>query len=169
MPVTRKIVGPRGTAFWSSVDPDDIRALREAVKEEFRRSEGVQDIHFNHSGPDHIPPTIRNIRVSFDCFRHCLVFLLRGALFIEGQGMVIEPGYAYEIKDEEWIGLGGNTTILVMEEGEMKGVCSRNLKVKQEKILAEQEEARRKENQVWNRVLTKSGLRKQPERSQCRS
>lgn len=41
-----------------------------------------------------------------------------------------------------------------MEEGEMKGICAQKLKEAQEKYWTE-EEAKRKQNRLWNRVLTK--------------
>lgn len=97
------------------------------TSQQFQRSEPAHDIHVFHSGPNQLPLDVVNVKLNFHCLENCLVFLLRGILFIEGQGMIIEPGYAYAIKGEEWIGLGGNTTIFVMEEGEMKGICARKL------------------------------------------
>lgn len=85
------------------------------------------------------------MKVGLHCFRHCLIFLLRGVIFIDKQGALIEPGYAYVVRDEEWIGLGGNTTILVMEEGEMKGICAQKLKEEQEEYRAEKEAAKREQ------------------------
>ncbi|KAI3325017.1 hypothetical protein HD806DRAFT_553188 [Xylariaceae sp. AK1471] len=158
MPATRKIVGPRGSGFWSSFDPNNHRVLAEALKEEFQRSEAAHDIHFTHSGPDHLPPNVLSLKISLHCLRHCLVFLLRGVIFIDGQGKIIEPGYAYVVKDEEWIGLGGNTTIFVMEEGEMKGICAQKLEEAQEKYWADQEAAKRKQNRLWNRVLSSGAI-----------
>ena len=75
--------------------------------------------------------------------------------------MIVEPGYAYVVRDEELIGLGGNTTIFVMEEGEMKGICAQKLKEEQEKHWAEKEAEKKKRNRLWNRVLTK--FRREPE------
>ncbi|CAM1503145.1 Fc.00g079210.m01.CDS01 [Cosmosporella sp. VM-42] len=155
MPATRKIVGPRGGGFWSSFDPNNIQVLAEALKEEFQRSEPAHDIHFAHCGPDHLPPNVPNVKIGFHCLRDCLVFLLRGIIFIDLQGAIVEPGYAYVVKDEEWIGLGVNTTIFVMEEGEMKGICAQKLKEDQEKYRMEEEAARKKRNGLWGKVLTK--------------
>ncbi|KAL5313315.1 hypothetical protein ACEPPN_019048 [Leptodophora sp. 'Broadleaf-Isolate-01'] len=153
MPAIRKIVGPRGSGFWSSFDPNNNRLVAEALKEEFQRSEPAHDIHYAHSGPDHLPPDVLNLNINFHCLHDCLIFLLRGVIFIDGQGAIIEPGYAYVVKDEEWIGLGGNTSLFVMEEGEMKGICTQ--KEEQEKYWSEKEVAKRKQNRPWNRALTK--------------
>ena len=49
------------------------------------------------------------------------VFLLRGVIFIDGQGAIIDKGRAYVVKDEKMIGIGGATDIWIIEEGEMKG------------------------------------------------
>lgn len=57
--------------------------------------------------------------------RDCLVFLCHGTILIRGQGEITETGYAYVVKNEECLGLGENTAILVMEQGGMKGVCNR--------------------------------------------
>jgi hypothetical protein len=70
-------------------------------------------------------------------FRDCQVFLLYGAFLIEGQGRVMETGYSYLIKDEVWIGLCGSTTLVVMEEGEMRGACLKHTQEMREKILTE--------------------------------
>ena len=134
---------------------------------QFQRSEPARDIHFAHSGPDHLPPTFLNVKIGFHCLRHCLIFLLRGVLFIERQGAIIEPGYAYVVRDEEWIGLGGNTTVFVMEEGEMKGICAQKLKEEQEKYWAEREATARKQRRPWNKVLTKFRGESEVEQVQC--
>lgn len=122
---------------------------------QFQRSEPIHDIHYAYSGPEHIPPHVRNVRISLHCLSDCLVFLLRGIIFIDRQGVLTEPGYAYFVKDEVGLELGGNTTIFVMEEGEMKGICARKLKEKHEKYLAEKESAERKQNRPWNALLAK--------------
>jgi len=44
----------------------------------------------------------------------CLLFLLRGVVFIQGQGLLVEASYAYVVKDE---GISGDV------EGE-PGCCS---------------------------------------------
>jgi hypothetical protein len=48
-----------------------------------------------------------------------------------------------------------------MEEGEMKGICAQKLKEAQEKYWIEEEAAKRKQNRLWSRVLTK--FRREPE------
>lgn len=64
--------------------------------------------------------------VKLPCLRDCLVFLCHcGTILIRGQGEITETGYAYVVKNEECLGLGENTAILVMEQGAMKGVCNR--------------------------------------------
>jgi hypothetical protein len=42
-----------------------------------------------------------------------------------------------------------------MEEGEMKGICAQKLKEAQEKYWTKKEAAKRNQNRLWNRVLTK--------------
>jgi hypothetical protein len=71
------------------------------------------------------------------CFRDCLVFLLRGEFVIKGQGRVTKTGCAYRVKDEEWIWLCGTTTLVVMEEGEQRGVCRKRIQEERERTLAE--------------------------------
>lgn len=56
--------------------------------------------------------------------KDCLVFLLRGVIFIGGQGPSGDEGCAYMVKGETMIGMGPSTSIFVMEEGEMKGICA---------------------------------------------
>jgi len=77
------------------------------------------------------------------CFRDCLVFLLRGAFIIKGQGRLLQTGCAYRIKDEVWLWLCGTTTIVIMEEGEMKGECMRSTRESQALLLAQKEGSRR--------------------------
>jgi hypothetical protein len=78
------------------------------------------------------------IRVSFSCFRDCHIFLIRGAFLIEGQGRAVDTGCSYVIKDEEWIGLcGSSTVIVIVEVGEQRGACRRNTQAAQEKMLRE--------------------------------
>jgi hypothetical protein len=77
--------------------------------------------------------------ISYPCFQHCHVFLLRGGILIEGQGRLIETGYSYLIKDEEWIGLcGSETVIVIIEQGQQKGTCRKSTLAAQEKLLREQ-------------------------------
>lgn len=79
-----------------------------------------------------------------------------------------EPGCAYVMKNETWIWLGGNTTILVMEEGEMKGLCAQKTKEFQEKYRAEKEAEERKQKRVWNRALAKFRWREpEVQQAQC--
>ena len=122
---------------------------------QFQRTEPAHDIQHSHRGPDHLPPNILNIRIGFHCFHDCLVFLLCGVIFVDGQGALVEPGYAYRIKDEECLGLGGNTTVLIMEEGDAKGLCVKQTKEWQEKYNAETEAAARRAARPWNRVFSK--------------
>jgi hypothetical protein len=42
-----------------------------------------------------------------------------------------------------------------MEEGEMKGICAQKLKEEQEKYWREEEAEKRRQNRLWNRVLSK--------------
>ncbi len=114
-----------------------------------------------------MPPHVLNVKFGVHCLRDCLVFLLRGVIFIDGQGAIVEPGYAYAVRDEEMIGLGGNTTVFIMEEGEMKGICAQKTKESQEKYWAEEkywaakEAGKRRQDRLWNRVLAK--FRREPQ------
>jgi hypothetical protein len=53
------------------------------------------------------------------------------------------------------MGLGGNTTIFIMEEGEIKGICDQRLNEEQKNYWERQEAAKERQNRLWNRVLTK--------------
>jgi hypothetical protein len=75
--------------------------------------------------------------MSMPCLRDCQVFLLRGTLFVEGQGYVTEAGCSYYVKDEVRIGVYGDTTLVIMEEGEQRGACLKYTQEVQERILAE--------------------------------
>jgi hypothetical protein len=143
MPVVRKIIPTRGREFWNSLDPNNNRQVLEAVKEEFDRPEPAHELHYCSSGPSHLPLTVCVVKVNMQCFRDCQVFLLRGAFLIEGQGRVMETGCSYLVKDEVWIGLCGSTTLVVMEEGEMRGACARYTQEMQAKILAERQNPRK--------------------------
>jgi hypothetical protein len=142
MPVVLKITPTRGREFWDSLDPNNVRQVLEAVKEEvkvekaqarlarpnfrftqFKRPEPADKLHYSQSGPSNLPLSVCGTKVSLPCFRDCQVFLLRGAFLIEGQGRVIETGCSYLVKDEVWIGLCGSTTLVVMEEGDQRGAC----------------------------------------------
>jgi len=87
--------------------------------------------------------------------KDCLVFLLCGVIFIEGQGAFGDEGCAYVVKDEKVIGLGGATNIFIMEEGEMKGACAEETRKQAEKIRRQMEASERKRNSVRYKVLTK--------------
>ena len=77
------------------------------------------------------------LRVSSPCFRDCQIFLLHGAVLIEGQGRLVDTCCSYIIKDEEWIGLcGSKTVIVVMEEGDQRGACRKHT-LESQKRLAE--------------------------------
>ncbi|KAK4209208.1 hypothetical protein QBC37DRAFT_352148 [Rhypophila decipiens] len=155
MPAVEQIAGPRGPGYWASIDPDDYRPVAEALKEEFQRPESAHAIHWCHSGPDHVPPNIPNTGFGVHCLKDCLLFLLQGQIFIEGQGRFIEPGYAYAVKDEKMIRLGGNTTVFVMEEGEMRGICAQKLKEAWEEEEKLEEAREKRENRPWNKVLNR--------------
>jgi len=85
--------------------------------------------------------------------KDCLVFLLRGAIFIDGQGAFADEGHAYMVKDEKMVGLGGATDIWVMEEGEMKGICAEVTREKAEEFRRRQEADERKRNSIGYKVL----------------
>jgi hypothetical protein len=77
------------------------------------------------------------------CFRHCQIFLLRGAFLVEEQGQVTETGCSYLIKDEVWIGLCGSTTIVVMEDREERGTCLEHRQESRKRLLAEMQSLKR--------------------------
>ena len=105
---------------------------------QFNRPEPAHELHYfgsmSKAGPNGL---------SQPCFRDCLIFLLRGEFFIKGQGRVTKTGCAYTVKDEEWIWLCGTTTLVVMEEGEQRGVCRRRTQEERERILAEMKSPKR--------------------------
>lgn len=206
MPVTRKITGRRGSEFWASVDLEDGQLLQAIVKEEvrqcfirmartrrsassddlsaqFQRLEPVDEIHYIPSRTDDMPPKTLYMQVSLPCLRDCLVFLYRGAVFI--QGAITETGYAYAVENEEWLGLSKDTTVIVMEEGAMKGICNRKTNEEQRPNRAREEawkarvplersayQARReamqaKRKQSWGKLLRKLRREREPETVQC--
>jgi len=199
MPVTQKITGPRGSEFWASLDFDNGQLLQAIVKEEvcrgsvlaqaqrttfddlaqFRRSEPANDIHYVHTHADDMPPNVLNMEVSLPCLRDCLVFLYRGAIVIQGQEAITETGHAYAVKNEEWLGLSKNTTIFVMEQGTMKGICKRQTeeerrlnRVRELELLVREHQARRevmeaKSNKPWNKLLHTLRREPEPEAVQC--
>jgi vacuolar-type H+-ATPase subunit H len=105
------------------------------------------------------------------------VFLYCSAIFVEGT--VTETGPAYAIENEEWLGLSKGTTVFVMEEGAMKGICKRKMDeeqranrargearkvrvtLEQSAYQAQQEAVEAKRNKPWKKLLRK--LRREPE------
>jgi len=85
--------------------------------------------------------------------KDCLVLLLRGIAFIEGQGALVDAGYAYAVRNEEWLRLGGNAVVLFIEEGEMKGICTRKTQEAQQIYRAEREAEERRQRRPWNRAI----------------
>ena len=85
--------------------------------------------------------------------KDCLVFLVRGVVFVEGQGALVDPGYAYAVRDEELLRLGGNAIALIMGEGQMKGICAQKTGEFQQKYRAEKEAEERRQRQPWNRAV----------------
>ena len=137
MPIVQQVIPTRRGEYWDSLDPNNLRQVLEAVKEEFDRPEPAHQLHYFTSGPSHLPLSVCGVKVSQPCFRDCQVFLLRGAFLIEGQGRVTKSGCSYLIKDEVWIELCGSTTLIVMEEGEERGRCLHYTQKLQERMLAE--------------------------------
>ncbi len=135
MPVVQQIIPTRGREFWDTFDANNNRQVLKAVKEELDRPGSAHELHYCSSGPSRLPLTVCGVRVILQCFRDCQIFLLRGAFLIEGQGRVTETGCSYLVKDEVWIGLCGSTTLVVMEEGEMRGACARYTQEMREKFL----------------------------------
>jgi len=80
MPALQQIIPSRGKEFWDALDPDNVKQVLEAVKEEFKRSEPAHEFHYvSTTSHDGLP-----YRDSKPCYRDCLVFLLRGEFIIEG-------------------------------------------------------------------------------------
>lgn len=138
MPVLQRIIPSRGKEFWDALDPDNMKEVLEAVKEEVNLHArlAIQDLtsaqnQFKRPEPAHelhnLSTMSRGLSIgdSKPCYRNCLIFLLRGEFIIRGQGRVIETGCAYRVKDEASLLLCGTTTIVVMEEGEQRGECLR--------------------------------------------
>jgi hypothetical protein len=99
---------------------------------QFNRPEPAYELHYCGSMSQGLPNGSNLPR-----FRDCLIFPLRSEFIMKGQGRVTETGYVYRVKDEEWIWLCGTTTLVVMEEGEQRGVCRRRTQEERERILAE--------------------------------
>jgi len=130
-----------------------------------------------------MPPNTLYMRVSLPCLRNCLVFLYRGAIFIEGT--ITETGHAYAVENEEWLVLDKDTMVFVMEEGDMKGICKRKmieerkakrareeaLKVKvtmeQNAYQARREAVDTRINKSWKKMLRKIRREPEPETAQC--
>jgi len=184
MPVTKKITGPRGSGFWASLELEDGQLLQAIVKEEFQRSEPADEIHYIPSRADDMPPKTLYMQVSLPCLRNCLVFLYRGAIFI--QGATTETGHAYAVENEEWLSLSKDTTILVMEQGAMKGICNQKtdeedqranrardeawkarVTLKLSEYHAQREAMKAKRNKPWNKLLRKLRREPEPETVQC--
>jgi len=137
MPIVQQIIPTRGREFWDSLDLNSIRQVLEVVKEEFDRPEPAYQLHYYSNRSHH--PLSGWVSVSQPCFRDCQVFLLHGAFAIQGQGLVTETGCSYLVKDEVWIDLCGNTTLVVMEEGEERGTCLKYTQESRERMLAERQ------------------------------
>ncbi|RMI98428.1 hypothetical protein CDV36_016128 [Fusarium kuroshium] len=185
MPIVRKITGPRGCRFWASFDLEDSHLLRAIVKEEFQRAEPTDEIHYIPNRANDRPPNTLKMEISLPCLRDCLVFLYRGAIFIQGQGAITETGYAYAVQDEKWLGLDKNAIIFIMEQGAMKGICKRKTDEELRASRAQQEahsarvaaelndyRARRaaaeaKRNKPWAKLLRKLRREPEPETVQC--
>jgi hypothetical protein len=134
-----------------------------------------------------MPPNTLYMEVKLPCLRNCLVFLYRGAIFI--QGAITESGHAYAVENEKWLGLSKDTTVFVMEEGAMKGICKRKTDEEQganrARARAREEawrarmtlelsahQARReameaKRSKPWNKLLRKLRQEPEPETVQC--
>ncbi|KAM7206095.1 hypothetical protein V8F20_002877 [Naviculisporaceae sp. PSN 640] len=153
MTVTHKLRGPRGREFWGTLNLNDPDMLRAMINTEFSGSGPPNEIHYINSSSEFPgntdPDAVSNMIVSLPCLSDCFVFLYRGAIFLPGGPPAItKTGLAYVVKDEQWIGLGRDTEIFIMEQGETKGVCS-GRKEEEEQKQREQErqrlEARRRE------------------------
>lgn len=205
MPATRQITGRRGSEFWAFVDLENVPLLQAILKEEvsqgfifartrrsatsddlsaqFQRPEPADEIHYIPSRPDDMPPQTLYRQVSLPCLRDCLVFLYRGAIFIQEE--ITETGHAYAVENEEWLTLSKDTTIFVMEEGAMKGICKRKRDEKKianrareeawrERVALQLSESRArrealeaKRNKPWNKLLRKLRRESEPEKVQC--
>ncbi|KAI9730920.1 MAG: hypothetical protein M1818_007994 [Claussenomyces sp. TS43310] len=138
MPALQRIIPSRAKEFWDALDPDNMKQVLEAVKEEFKRPEPAHELHYLDTMSRGLP-----IGDSKPCYRDCLIFLLRGEFIIKGQGRVTDTGCAYRVKDEAWIWLCGTTTLVVMEEGEQRAECLRRTQDLRELILAERDGTRK--------------------------
>ena len=89
------------------------------------------------------------------------MFLYCGTVSILGQGMTTETGYLYAVKNEEWLGLGKNTRVFVMEQGAMEGICKSENRARWEAVEA------KKKKPPWNNLLGKLGREPESETAQC--
>jgi hypothetical protein len=154
MPALQRIIPSRGKEFWDALDPDNMKQVLEAVKEEvklyvrlaiqdlisaqnqFKRPEPAYELHYLSTMSRGLP-----IGDNKPCYRDCLIFLLRGEFIIKGQGRVIETGCAYRVKDEAWCqrrcnrivqgsicGLKNELVLLTMRRCQLSiYICSRHL------------------------------------------
>jgi hypothetical protein len=117
---------------------DQTHSCRLTVKQYDR--ENSDQVHYSSGGSAGAPITVCGVKTSMPCFHNCQIFLLCGAFCIEGQGRLVDPGCSYLVEGEEWIGLCGNkTVVVVLEEGEQRGACRRATQEAQDKLLAEGE------------------------------
>lgn len=111
--------------------------LGNADDEEYGRSDSDEVHYSGGSNGAHAPIFFCGVWVSMPCLRDCQIFLLRGAILLRGQGLLIETGCSYVVKDEESIGIcGSNTTIVIMEEGEQRGACRKHTQEARETFFA---------------------------------
>jgi hypothetical protein len=142
------IISSRGKEFWESLDPHNMTQVLTAVKEAYDRPEPAYMLPYWSS------PGGGTSYFSQPCFRDCQVFLLHGTFFIEGQGYVTEAGCSYYVKDEVRIGVYGNTTLVIMEEGDQRGACLKHTQELQERILAEMQSP--KKLKKWKRTVSRT-------------
>ena len=149
MPIVgARIISSRGKEFWDSLDPHDMKQVLTAVKEAYDRPEPAYMLHYWSAmggGASY---------VSHRCYRDCQVFLLHGTFFIDGQGYVTEAGCSYYVKDEVRIGVYGDTTLVIMEEGEQKGACLKYTQELQERYRAEMQSP--KKLKKWKRTVSRT-------------
>lgn len=104
----------------------------------------LDHVHYTAATSINTPPKVfSGIKTSYPCFRNCQIFLLCGAFFIEGQGRLADTSCSYLVKDEESIGFcGSKTVIVILEEGEQRGVCRRHTQEWQEKLRAKESKSK---------------------------
>jgi hypothetical protein len=110
---------------------------------------------------------------------NCLVFLARGVMFLNVPGDnrrlgFNKTGYAYAMRNEEWLGLGQGAVIVVMEEGDMQGICLREqmrLEQQAERQVDQAAEVEVRRRRPWNRTIAKLRRRNRspsPVRVECK-